>query len=213
MMNSRPQGERGAAALSLLTVGILVAIGIVAAMSVPLTQASDAKAKSNSAADAAALAGVEYVKNDLQVALTEEGWLGDWEAYQPLIGGGLASAQSYAQQNEAELISYDPPTPFNGWTSHAKVEGRAVEGEVFTSEATARLDLPDCTMKDAEDDEPAAPTVPGVPAEPVKKNVDCGGLKVDVEVDKENGGGPPKVKLPDAFVAKLIGESRAKLVD
>ncbi len=205
------RGERGAAALSLLTVGILVSIGIVAAMSIPLTQASDAKAKSNSAADAAALAGVEYVRNDLEIALAGEGWLGDWESYQPLVGGGLASAESYAQRNEAKLISYDPPTAFNGWTSRAEVEGRTVEGEVFTSEATARLDLPDCTV---ENDESPDPPVPGEPAEPVSKHVDCGGLQVDVEVDEnDQAPGPPKLDLPADFIAKLIGESHAKLVD
>jgi hypothetical protein len=211
----RQQGERGAAALSLLTVGILVAIGIVAAMSIPLTQASDAKAKSNSAADAAALAGVEFVKNDLQVVLTDHGWLGDWTDYQPLIGSGLASASSYAGRNEAKLVSYKPPTAFNGWTAHAEVKGRTVEGESFTSKATARLDLPDCSVKDADDQDPAVPTIPGVPAEPVTKHVDCGGLRVDIDVDPAptDGDGPPKLDLPADFIAKLIGESRARLVD
>jgi hypothetical protein len=212
----RQQGERGAAALSLLTVGILVAIGIVAAMSIPLTEASDAKAKSNSAADAAALAGVEYVKNDLQIALNDEGWLGNWEAYDGLISGGVTSATSYAEANEARLVSYKGPTPFNGWTAHAEVEGRTVEGEVFTSDATARLDLPDCTVKDDENDGPAEPPEPGAPSEKVTKTVDCGGLKVDVEVDEDSDdgeGGPPKLELPDDFVAQLIGESKAKLVD
>ena len=216
--NRRQQGERGAAALSLLTVGILVAIGIVAAMSIPLTEASDAKAKSNSAADAAALAGVEYVKNDLQIALNKEGWLGDWEAYDGLISGGLTSATSYAEANEARLVSYKSPTPFNGWTAHAEVEGRTVEGEVFTSDATARLDLPDCTVEDDDEDDngPATPPEPGAPSAKVSKTVDCGGLKVDVEVDEDSDdgeGGPPKIKLPDDFVAQLIGESKAKLVD
>jgi hypothetical protein len=212
----RQQGERGAAALSLLTVGILVAIGIVAAMSIPLTQASDAKAKSNSAADAAALAGVEYVKNDLQIALNDVGWLGDWAAYEPLVGGGLTSATSYAEANEARLVSYKKPTPFNGWTAQAEVEGRTVEGEVFTSDATARLDLPDCTVEDDEDGGPAEPPEPGAPSAKVTKTVDCGGLKVDVEVDEDSAdgqGGPPKLELPDDFVAQLIGESKAKLVD
>jgi hypothetical protein len=206
------QGERGAAALSLLTVGILVAIAIVAAMSIPLTRASDAKAKSNSAADAAALAGIEFVKNDLQVVLSEKGWLGDWAAYEPLVGSGLTSATSYAERNESQLISYEKPTAFNGWTSRAEVEGRTVEGEVFTSDATAQLDLPDCTVKGEDDDEPAEPSVPGVPAEPATKTIDCGGLQVDVEVDKD-GSGPPKFELPDDFIAQLIGESKAKLVD
>ncbi len=211
----RQQGERGAAALSLLTVGILVAIGIVAAMSIPLTQASDAKAKSNSAADAAALAGVEYVKNDLQIALNDNGWLGDWAKYEPLVGGGLTSATAYAERNEARLVSYTKPTPFNGWTAHAEVEGRTVEGEVFTSDATARLDLPDCTVEDEGDSGPTEPPEPGAPPAKVTKTVDCGGLQVDVEVDEDRDddeGGPPEIKLPDDFVAQLIGESRAKLV-
>jgi hypothetical protein len=182
-------------------------------MSIPLTRASDAKAKSNSAADAAALAGVEFVKNDLQVVLADKGWLGDWEAYEPLVGNGLASATSYAERNESQLVSYKGPTPFNGWTAHAEVEGRTVEGEVFTSDASAQLDLPDCTVEgEDDDDEPAEPSVPGTPAEPVKKTIDCGGLQVDIEVDEE-GSGPPKLELPDDFIAQLIGESKAKLVD
>ena len=100
------QGERGAAALSLLTVGILVAIAIVAAMSIPLTRASDAKAKSNSAADAAALAGIEFVKNDLQVVLADKGWLGDWAAYEPARRQrpGLGHVIRRAQRVPADLV-------------------------------------------------------------------------------------------------------------
>lgn len=82
---------------------------------------------------------------------------------------------------------------------------------MFTSDATARLDLPDCTVEDDEAQDPdPAPPVPGEPAEPVVKHIDCGGLQTDIEVDPE---GPVELDLPDAFIAQLIGESHAKLVD
>ena len=145
------------------------------------------------------------MKNDLQVVLSDKGWLGNWAAYQRSSAVGSRRPRvRRAQRVAADLVP--AAHAFNGWTAQAEVKGRTVEGEVFTSDATARLDLPDCSMEDADEDEPPPPSVPGVPAEPVTRTIDCGGLKVDVEVDKDKPG-PPTFDLPDSFIAQLIGES------
>lgn len=200
--SSGREGERGAAALSLLTVGIIVAIGIFAVMAIPLTDASDAKAKSRSAADAAALAGVEYVKKDLELALSEYGWLGSWDAYGSyILDGGLASAHSYAERNDGELVSYQKPTVLNGWESYAKVRGRDVEGQTNISEARAKLDLPECEAEDVEPTKPPTPD-PG-PEEPdPEQELICAG--VSFTGDLKN--------LPTSVISQLIGESHAKLI-
>ncbi|MGH3459347.1 hypothetical protein [Aeromicrobium sp.] len=205
---TRREGERGAAALSLLTVAIIVAIGIFAFMAIPLTDASDAKAKSRSAADAAALAGVEYVKKDLEIALTSNGWMGSWRAYEPLIGGGATSASSYAEQNDGELVGYQGPTPMNGWESYAKVRGRDVEGQENTSEARAKLDLPECTVEEAEPTEPTEPSSPPAGNDEEKKakpeqKLTCGGTSFQ-GVDLKN--------LPASLISQLIDESHARLI-
>lgn len=202
----RGVGERGAAALSLLTVGIIVGFAIFAYMAVPLTNASDAKAKSNSAADAAALAGVEYMKQDLAVALADAGWLGNWAAYQPFVGTGRTAAQSYALRNEAELIEYtfDPDT----WQAYAKVKGRTVEGQVFTSKATARLDLPDCKLGPDDPDDSNPPADENVDTPPPVK-LTCGGVDITINPTEDE---PDLFNLPGSFIQTLLDQSHAKLV-
>jgi hypothetical protein len=215
MMNlSSRQGERGAAALSLLTVAMMIALAIFAVMAVPLTRASDAKAQSHSAADAAALAGVDFVRDDLRDALTTEGWLGSWELYGDVVGGGAATAQSYAERNDATLVSYD----FN-WTTleaHAVVRGRTVDGQVTRSEATAKLALPSCSTgpvddppdppdEDDDSDEDSDDEPP--PPPPVKFS--CGGIDVELNPSADE---PSKLLLPASIIGALFDDSHAKLV-
>ena len=205
MFSPRRRGERGAAALSLLTVGILVAIGIFAAMAIPLTDASDAKAKSRSAADAAALAGVEYVKNDLEVALSQYGWLGSWDAYgNYILDGGLAAASSYAERNDGQLVTYQKPTVLNGWETYVKVRGRDVEGQNNTSEARAKLDLPECEVEEVEPTEPPSPPPgPGEEEPEPERELICAGISFTGDLKD----------LPASIISQLIDESHAKLID
>lgn len=145
------RGERGAAALSLLTLGVVLALMMIMFMAIPLTRASDAKAKSNSAADAAALAGADFVKTELVALIESVGWLsGGWKALLSQIQLGGTAAAQYARLNDSQLIGYT--FDVDTLTAHATVRGRTVDGEIFTSEAWARIQLPDCDVTDTPDD-------------------------------------------------------------
>src|SRR5699024_6670319 len=205
--SARKQGERGAAALSLFTVAIISSLAVFFFWAAPLTKASDSAAKGHSAADAAALAGVEYVREDLGSVLSSQGWLGNWSEYQPLIGGGLASAKTYAQRNDAELVSYQPPTPGNHWTAYAEVRHLDDDDE-YTREATAKLDLPSCTVDSEEleddsgddegdsDDEDDSENGDDEDKPSVLKTVTCGDRLVSIEVDPDDDDGPLGLDLP-----------------
>lgn len=209
MLTHRPQqGERGAAALSLLTVGILVALAIFTVMALPLTKASDAKAKSNSAADAAALAGVDSIRLDLRDALTTKGWLGDWNLYGDLIGGGMESARDYASRNDATLVTYH--ADLLHLEVYAKVRGRVFDGHRAESQATAKLQLPTCTTKPDDtpppkDDDP--PPSADDPPPPVKFS--CAGIDITIHPSKDH---PDKLDLPLSVIEHLLNDSHARLV-
>lgn len=221
MTNSRvTQGERGAAALSLLTVGMILALAIFVVMAVPLTKAGDAKAKSNSAADAAALAGVDFVRGELRNALATEGWLGGWDAYAGSIGTGLDAASSYANRNDATLTQYQFSAV--NLESYAKVRGRSVDGRPAVSDATARLTLPACSTETEDPPEPDPDPDPGDPGDPGDEGDEppppppppavtfrCAGIVVVINPTAED---PGKLPLPGSVIDALIDGSRAKLV-
>ena len=203
-------GERGVAALSLLTVGAIIALAIFAFVAVPLTDASAAKAKNRSAADAAALAGADFIKKDLEAALTDNGWLGDWQAYQSEVGTGLLAARNYAERNGSELVAYNFDVA--NWEAYAKVRGREVDGAFAESDATATLDLPECHKLDTvPTPEPTAPPTPPDPDEeeppPLPDTYSCGGIKFDISTDD----GPPTLD-PDIIDA-LLDQAHVKLID
>jgi len=209
------EGERGAAALALLTTGIILALGIFMVMAAPLTQASDSKARSRSAADAAALAAVEAWKIDLGDLLSSEGWLGDWDDYEGLPEGAAEAAEDYAQRNGAEVVEARRDGP---WTYYVKVRSTtSSKGKFAESEATATLDLPDCDTDedpdvpmamglgmadepDPEDEEPEEPALPGL-------ILDCAGLD-DIDLLPSDDG---SYDLVGDIVDALLGESHAKL--
>jgi hypothetical protein len=185
---------------------MIIALAIVAVMALPLTQASDAKAKSNSAADAAALAGVESIRLDLRDALTTKGWLGSWNAYGDIIGGGIESARDYASRNDATLVTYHPD--LLNLEVYAKVRGRTVDGHTTESQATAKLQLPTCTTKpdDTPTDDDPPPSDDDTP-DPVKFS--CDGIDITIHPSKDD---PSKLDLPLSVIEDLINHSHAKLV-
>jgi hypothetical protein len=208
MTHRAEQGERGAAALSLLTVGIIIALAIFTVMALPLTQASDAKAKSNSAADAAALAGVDSIRLDLHDALTTRGWLGDWNAYGDIIGGGIESAKDYAARNDATLVEYH--SDLLHLEVYAKVRGRTVDGHTTESQATAKLQLPICATKP--DDTPPPKNddpPPGDDDPPPPVKFTCDGIDITIHPSKDD---PGKLDLPASIIDQLLNNSHAKLV-
>lgn len=203
----RQRQERGIAVLSLLTLGIILSLAILFVMAIPLTQASDAKAKSRSAADAAALAGADWVRVRLRNELSSQGWLGGWDKFS-LADQGLSAARNYAQRNDARLVQYDPPSFANRWQVHVVVEGRDVKGQTTRSQATARFSLPSCSKDPAPppSDPPSDPPPDDAPPPPPPPDsFSCGGIRFDVPTD----GSPPL--LPGNIINALFAGSDAIL--
>lgn len=208
------------AALSLVVVAIILGLGVLLIAAFPIVNAADRKASSRTAADAAALAGVDWIRKDLETVLTNKGWLGHWEDFQPFVGTGLASAQNYAARNNAELVSYS--FDITRWEATAKVRGPALEdGQMPVSEATARLDMPECQSEEVEptptptpppdeddeeeeEEEPEPPPPPGL-------ELKCDGL--DLTLDPKTVGNGVIYQLPGWAIGKLLGDSLGELVD
>lgn len=201
------RGERGAAALSLLTVGMMIALAIFTVMALPITQASDAKAKSNSAADAAALAGVDSIRDNLREALITKGWLGSWGAYGDIVGSGIESARSYADRNDATLVGYN--SDLLHLEVYAKVRGRTVDGHATESEATAKLDLPLCATTPDDNPPSTPPPLPGDDPAPPPVKFTCDGIDITITPDPDD---PSKLNLPLSVIDDLLNRSHAKLV-
>lgn len=214
-LDSREEREDGAAALSLLVMAIILSVGIVFYMVLPLATASDRKAANRTAADAAALAGADWIRNDLETLLTDKGWLGSWEDYQPFIGTGLESATDYAARNGGTLIGYSFDA--GSWEAWAKVESPEVrDSGKPVSEAKAQLQFPDCTSKPA--DEPTT-TPPPADEDPPPEDKDppppgmtltCDGLDVDLVPVVD--GDTTRYELPGWAISSLLELATVKLV-
>ena len=211
----REEREDGAAALSLLVTAIVLSLGIVLYMSLPLALASDRKAENRTAADAAALAGADWIRNDLETALTTEGWLGSWEDFEPFVGTGLDSAENYAQRNGGTLIGYTFDA--SSWESWAKVESPDVRNSGKpVSEARAHLELPDCSSEPADD--PTTPPPDEDPAEdpdedeePPGRTLHCDGL--DIDLLPADDGDATRYDLPEWAISGLVDLMVPKLID
>ena len=200
--------EDGIAGLSLLVMGMVLSLTIVLYLALPLATASDSKSANRTAADAAALAGAEFVRTDLESLLSSEGWLGSWNDYTPLLDFGGAAASMYADRNGSKLIAYDfDPI---GWKATAKVEGDQIrEGtEKPVSEATAQLDFPDCLSKPDEDDDDDDDDDPDAPP---KIELHCDGLNISVVPVKD--GDDYTYDLPGWAISQLLDLTTVKLVD
>ena len=204
----REKGDGGAAALSLLTVAIIIALAIFILVAVPLTKGSDAKAQSRSAADAAALAGVEWAKEDLGQILSARGWLGSWGDYQPLVGSGQSAAQSFASRNGARLVAYSFDA--SNWEATVKVDGPNVEGQTPVSGATARLDFPDCSSQESDDPSPTPDDAEDEDPPPPNLELGCDGL--DLTLVPVIDGDEIRYELPGKAITGLLDLIDAKLV-
>lgn len=208
--------EGGAAALTLLVTAIVVSLGIIFYMVLPLATAGDRKAANRTAADAAALAGADWVLNDLGTLLTTQGWLGSWGDYQRLIGDSTPAAQTYAQRNGGTLVEYR--FDFGRWEAWAKVESPQVrDAGKPVSEATARLEFPDCTSRPSDDPTtpPPADEDPPPPADedppPPDMTLNCDGL--DVTLVPVVGSDPIRYELSDLAISGLLDLVTTRLVN
>lgn len=223
-----PRTEEGAAASALLVTAVLVGFAIFVYMAIPLGSAVDAKARNRTAADAAALAGAEGVREDLLASIGSDGVPGSWSDLPGAAGLGRHAAERYAAYNDARLVAYHFD-PYDG-TAHVEVEGQEVDGQLSRSRAVAQVDLPQCEAMDppapptppAEDDvdgpgdgkpaddEPPAPPPP--PADPVDVSVDCGGFDLVFQV-RHTLEGDLEVHFPPGQLGKIRDAMDVRLVD
>lgn len=197
--------ESGAAALLLVVSGITAGLLVLLLWALPLAGASTQQAKTQSAADAAALAGADAVIGGIADNLKGVGsWNGSWHGLASVNGADRAAA--YAAENDATLIAYNGPSSANDWQVDARVR-RVIDGTEYTSDASAKLRLPSCSI---EDDEPT-PTPPPEDDEdedtPPDSKLRCDGLPgftiVQGDLQLSHGWA--------AFVDALFGGSHARL--
>ncbi len=225
MTPSRTRDERGAAASALLVTALLVGFAAFVYLAVPFGTATDAKAQNRTAADAAALAGAEGVREDLLASIGSDGVPGSWTDLPGAAGLGQAAAAEYAELNDARLVEYwfDP---VDG-TAHATVEGRGFDGEPSRSSAVAQVDLPSCDALEppeppeepADEDEegagdpdggPAVPESPAPPPPPVDVSVSCNGFDLVFQVRWTDTG--PEVHFPPGQLGKVRDAMQVRLI-
>lgn len=215
----RTHDERGAAASALLVTALLIGFAAFVYLAVPFGTAVDAKAQNRTAADAAALAGAEGVREDLLATIGSDGVPGSWTDLPGAAGLGQPAAAEYAALNDARLVEYwfDPSTG----TAHATVEGRGVDGEPSRSSAVAQVDLPSCEAleppappepaRDPEDvDDPLTPESPAPPPPPVDVSVSCNGFDLVFQVRWTDAG--PEVHFPPGQLTKVRDAMQVRLV-
>lgn len=226
-----PRTEEGAAASALLVTAVLVGFAIFVYMAIPFGSAVDAKARNRTAADAAALAGAEGVREDLLASIGSDGVPGSWSDLPGAAGLGRHAAERYAAYNDARLVAYHFD-PYDG-TAHVEVEGQEVDGQLSRSRAVAQVDLPRCEAMDppapppAEDEDdgpgddgpggagdddagPAEAATP--PPDPVDVSVDCGAFDLVFQVRYTPGGGL-EVHFPPGQLGKIRDAMDVRLVD
>ncbi len=225
-----PRDEAGAAASALLVAAVLIGFATFVYMAIPLGAAVDAKARNRTAADAAALAGAEGVREGLLAGLGDAGLPGSWHDLPGAAGLGRSAAEEYARYNDATLLSYwfDP----TDGTAHVEVEGQEVDGQLSHSSAVAQVDLPHCDPLDPPD--PPAPTPapepegdgdagdeapgdplpsepPPPPPPPVDLAVHCDGFDLTFQVRYTEDGGV-EVHFPPGQLGRIRGAMDVRLI-
>ncbi len=184
--------------LVMITVVALVAVALFGV--VAISRGADERTRAQTAADAAALAGVDAVPALLTVLFDGVDSKDDLGTLVLGCNLGLAQAQSYASQNDAVVTSYC----FNASTGRAEVAVRMndpVSADNGPAEADAKAEngfaRSSCSWVDEEPEETDEPE-PAPPAEgetppppPPPPNwtttLTCGGLKAVFTVDGETG--------------------------
>jgi hypothetical protein len=221
--------EEGAAASALLIAAVLIGFAIFVYMAIPLGAAVDAKARNRTAADAAALAGAEGVREDLLAGLGDAGLPGSWTELPSVAGLGRSAAEEYAHYNDATLLSYWFDA--SDGTAHVEVEGQDVDGQLSHSSAVAQVDLPHCDPLDPPDpptptetatpdpdgdgnDEGPAdplPSEPPPPPPPVDLSVHCDGFDLTFQV-KYTADGGVEVHFPPGQLGKIRDAMDVRLI-
>ncbi|QTE29959.1 hypothetical protein [Pengzhenrongella sicca] len=127
--------------MSMLAVVAVAIVGLLFLAIVPLLSGSEQSGRTQTSADAAALAGAqdvrEYVLDQLHSVFT----VGGWNSFGTLIGParGYGAAQSYASANDAELITYSYDPSRDRFSVRTRLLAEAPNGDRAESLATASL--------------------------------------------------------------------------
>jgi hypothetical protein len=196
-----PQGRPDDAGQVVTAVLVLLALGLIAAVfwiMLPLGHAADLRERSQSAADAAALAGVKEIKRQflqkLTTPFTDTDAVTEW--IQCGTGGDLA--EQFAASNDGRVVRYCYTKGAD--EAQVEVEGlTAIDGVVPQSRATAALGVswgsctwtPDLTATRSPSPSPRATLPPGAADDPLagypRVILDCGAFRIPFDVNLVTG--------------------------
>lgn len=201
---STRDGERGAAALSIVVVSAVLVLAFAMLVGVRLSKATDEASGLQGAADAAALAGAQSIVHDAPGRIVSALVNG-----QQIPGSlGQSNAEDFASRNDATLLTYS----YSPIQDRIRVTVRSNDvlesGEREVRSAAAKLGTPFAACDQSQ--EPPAPSTstsssttsssssstststtssPPPPVDDVSDSLDCGGLDIPVvwEWDEDDG--------------------------
>jgi hypothetical protein len=227
-LRRRAAGDAGQMPIALVLVTFIFLLVVIFWFAIPLGQATDQKAGSQSAADAAALAAAEHIRDDLGIWILNETRTADPEHldrfFDHLEGQfGQSAAENYADLNAGVVTaySYDHVNDRVDVTVEGKATVTESAGQHSTSSAQAELglDLGNCRVVDDPTEEPDEPDPDDPdadapdPADPVVvpdvgTELRCGGLVLHFTIGGEDQGvslNTDVTDLTDLFDIRLVG--------
>ena len=157
--------DAGAATTIVLVGGMVLVLAMLFMFVLPVTRGADQASRSQTAADSAALAGAEAIREDVlaRLAVGDLGILAG-----PWASRGGAAATSYASRNDADLVAYT----YDAWADEVRVQVRFDEPGVAgtqrverTAVARVGLALGRCTRTTEEVEPEPTPTPTPTPTE------------------------------------------------
>ena len=214
--------EAGQVPTAVAVVVFVFLLALAFRFALPLGQAADQKQTSQSAADAAALAGAKQIKDDLPEAVREA--LRSIRAPEDLLnlfdrlgaGLGRGKAEEYAGHNDASVVSYG----FDRWNGLVSVEVRGHQASATGthSESSSRVQLgvrfgacrldADPTPSPTPSADPPDPDAPPAPEPSVGTVLRCGDLSLHVTFDGATGR--PRLDTPLSDITDRI---KPRIVD
>jgi len=210
MSHSRrcPPDDSGQIALGLILLVMVLLLVLAVRVFVPFGQATDQKAGSRAAADAAALAGAQQIQEELpdtlRNAVEEAATTDDLLDVMDSVTAGLGrqAASEYADHNDADLIGYRySPSDGEVW-AQVRYREAAENGQSAQSQASADigLRLGSCALPDTPT---PTPSRSGDDADDRSEEsqlvLTCGELELDVVLDGEDGSADLTTDLDDLF--------------
>ncbi|MBT0772640.1 hypothetical protein KIH74_27095 [Kineosporia sp. J2-2] len=209
----RHPDDSGQIALGLMLLVTVLLLVLAVRVFVPFGQATDQKASSRGAADAAALAAAEQIQDDLADALLEaidaartaDDLLGVMDALD--AGFGRQAASEYADHNDADLIGYRYSRSDGRVWAEVRYREAAQNGDRAESDAVADLglDLGPCVLPDepsatpTTDDDADGDADEDADDEPADSETTlvCGDLELDFTLDGASGTPELETDLDD----------------